>query len=120
MPRCASAHGRAISCRRTRGRSGLRIPCGPWPSGSSYDREQSAPAHGPRPPPNRPGALTLFDREEDDLRTPDDVLERNISDLRQHAAIGRVVAIVAHHEEMAGRNHVFRRVVVEAVFLQIE
>src|SRR5262249_33473545 len=103
-PKYASAPGRANPCRRSGGRSVPRAPrapwSGPWPYGSSHDREQPAPTHREWPAPELPGALAFIDREEDDLGTADDVLERHGADLRE-AAVGRVVAVVAHHEEFA-------------------
>ena len=84
------------------------------PSGSSNDREQPVPAHDPRPAPDLPGRLAVADREEDDLGAADDVVERHVADLAQHAAVGRIVAVVAHHEVVVGRHGVDRRVVVEA------
>src|SRR5262249_21677019 len=88
--------------------------------GSSYDREQPVPAHGPRPAPYHPGVLALTDGEEDDLSLADDVLERHIANLAEHATIGGIVAVVAHHEEMARGHLVDRRIVVKAVVDQIE
>src|SRR5215813_3977363 len=70
---------------------------------SSDDREQPVPPHRPRPAPERPAALALMDREENDLGAADDVLERHEADLRG-AAVLRVVAVVAHHEIIAGRH----------------
>ena len=50
--------------------------------GSSHQREQPVPAHRPRPAPDLPGVGAVPDREEDDLRPADDVLERHVADLR--------------------------------------
>src|SRR5581483_12292990 len=69
--------------------------------GSFDQSEQPVPAHVPRPPPDFPDVRTILDRKEDDLRTADDVFVRHVADLAEHAAVGRVVAIVAHHEIMA-------------------
>src|SRR4029453_13044688 len=63
----------------------------------SNDREQPGPAHRPWPAPELPGLLTLGDREEDDLGAADQVLERHEANRRFHAAVGGVVAVVAHH-----------------------
>src|SRR5262249_14936018 len=49
-----------------------------------------------------------------------DVGARDVADLAAHTAVGRVVAVVAHHEIMLGRNLVDRRVVVESVWDQID
>ena len=65
-------------------------------------------------------AASPVDREEDDLGAADEVVERHIADLAQHAAVGRVVAVVAHHEVVAGRHRVDLRVVVEGVIDEIE
>src|SRR5207237_54457 len=83
--------------------SRLRVPPGGIVAASSDDRERPAPAYRPRPAPDVPGGLAVADREEDDLGFADDILERYVADRRQHTAIGRVVAIVAHHEIVAGR-----------------
>ena len=66
---------------------------------------------------------TVADREKDDFGSTDDVLERNIADpaaLGRDPAVEGIVAVVAHHEEMAGRHHVGLRVVVLGVFDAIE
>src|SRR5438045_9146861 len=81
---------------------------------SSDDREQPIPAHGPRPAPYHPGVLALPEGKEDDLRAPGDVLERHIADLAEHAAVGGIVAIVAHQGRVAGRPRIDRRSVVRA------
>src|SRR5207237_2725789 len=91
-----------------------------WARGSSHDREQPAPTHDPGPTPYFPSVLALKDREEYDLRATDDVLERHIADLAFDPAVGRVVAIVAHHEEMAFRHLIHLGVVVETVVDQVE
>src|SRR4030095_4335802 len=88
--------------------------------GSSYDREQPIPAHGPRPAPYHPRVLAFENREEDDLGPPDDVLERHVPDLTDNAPIGGIVAIVAHHEIMAGGHLIDRSIIVEAVVDEIE
>src|SRR6516162_8043761 len=72
--------------------------------GSSYDREQPVPAHGPRPAPYHPGVLTFPNGKENNL----------------DAAIGGIVAIVAHHEVMTGGHLIDRGIVVEAVVDEIE
>src|SRR5262245_31418277 len=87
---------------------------------SSDDREQPVPPHGPRPAPYHPGVLTLPDGEENDLGAADDVLERHIADLAENATVSRIVAIVAHHEEVAGGHLIDRRIVVEAAVDEIE
>src|SRR5204863_393116 len=64
--------------------------------------------------------LAAADREEDELRLADEVLERHIADRRHHSAVGGVVAVVAHHEIMSGRHLVFLGVVEIAVLQQVE
>src|SRR6516162_394720 len=88
--------------------------------GSSYDREQPVPAHGPRPAPYHPGVLTFPNGKENNLGAADDVLERHIADLAENAAIGGIVAIVAHHEIMTGGHLIDRGIVVEAVIDEVE
>src|SRR5262249_45718729 len=105
------------------------LAAGPWrrplmqdlgPAALPHDREQPAPPYAPGPAPELPSVLSLPDREEDDLRASDQILERHVSDCGFHAAVGGVVAVVAHHEEVPGGHHVFLRVVVESVVDQIE
>src|SRR4029077_12537059 len=87
---------------------------------SSHEGEQAVPAHGPWPAPHFPGVSTVLDREEDDLRLADDVLVRHVADLAEPPAVGRVVAVVAHHEIVARRHGVDGGVVIEAVVGEIE
>src|SRR5215470_15472951 len=73
----------------------------------------------------RPDALGAYaaafaDRPEDDLRAPDQVSRRHIPDLPFHAAVDRVVAVVAQHEIVAGGYLIFLGVVVGAVIHQVE
>src|SRR5271170_3875996 len=88
--------------------------------GSSHDREQPIPPYRPRPAPDVPGGLPVTDGKEDDLGAADEVFERDIADLAEHAAVGRVVAVVAHHEVMPGRHVINLGVVEKAVVLEIE
>src|SRR6185369_6339127 len=78
----------------------------PWLRLSSDDFEEAIPAYCPRPAPERPGMLAFGDGEEDHLGATDQILLRHIADLAEEAAIGGVVAVVAHHEEVAGRHGV--------------
>src|SRR4051794_23657303 len=55
--------------------------------GSSDQREQPAPTHGPRPLPHFPSMVAFPNREEDDLGSSDDVFERHIADLAEHTAV---------------------------------
>ncbi len=59
-------------------------------------------------------ARALVDREEDDLRPADEVLERHVADAAEVARVGGVVAVVAHHEEVVGRHGVDAGVVPQA------
>src|SRR5205823_5791873 len=86
----------------------------------SQELEQAVPAYRPWPFPEFPGGRVLVDREEDHLGATDQVFDRDIADRRENAAIGRIVAVVAHHEEMPRRHLVDRGVVLEAVRLEIE
>src|SRR5581483_9283201 len=87
---------------------------------SSHKMEQAIPAYRPRPVPERPGRLALGDREENELGATDEIPERYVADSGHHAAVLRIVAVVAHHEVMTGRHDIFDGVVVEAVVLAIE
>src|SRR6478672_4627897 len=105
--------------RRSDSRSALRARPSPSPCGSSHDRKQPAPTHGERPTPELPSVLAFIHGEEDKLRLADDILERNEADLTE-TAVGRVVAIIAHHEIMAGRDGIDLRVVCKTVLDEIE
>src|SRR5947209_1757054 len=69
----------------------------------------------PHPHPNAIGSnVSAFAyRPEDDLHAPDQIVRRHVADLGFHAAVGGVVAVVAHHEIVAGGNPIFLGVVVE-------
>src|SRR6516225_5402191 len=123
MRKYASVPARANPYRHICNRSCSRAPpcpcpcpC-PWPYGSSDDREQPVPAHRQRPTPELPCALTLVDREENDLRFADDILNRHHANLAE-AAVGGIVAIVTHHEIMVGRHCVDLGVVGKSVVHQ--
>src|SRR5208337_764228 len=88
-------------------------------AGSMRNLEDPAPAALERPAPEGERRLAFLDveREEDALRAADEILERHVSDAPHcfwHAGIGRVVAIVAHHEEVVGRDDEELGVVVDA------
>src|SRR5262245_5086253 len=108
---------RAGPCGRPSARA---LDTGLGPAALPHDREQPPPPYAPGPAPDLPGVLPLPDREEDDLRAPDQILERHVSDCGFHPAVGGVVAVIAHHEVVPGGHHVFLRVVVESVVDQIE
>src|SRR5215475_11259341 len=59
----------------------------------------------PDPVGTNPSAFVY--RPPNDLRTPDQVFRRHIADRVFHAAVGRVVAVIAQHEIMAGRDPIF-------------
>src|SRR5262249_14198787 len=87
---------------------------------STHKCKQPAPPHRPGPTPELPCMLALKHGEENDLGAPDEILQWHIADCSLYTAVGRVVTVVAHHEVMAVRHHVFFRVVVETVVDQIE
>src|ERR1700684_427427 len=71
------------------------------------DVEQALPAQRPRPEPYLPGMRIVTYREEDDLGLADQVLERHVThpaSRRRNSAVERIVAIVAHHEEVIRRD----------------
>src|SRR6185436_14538425 len=75
------------------------------------EAEDPSPAniHGPRPWAGQAEGVGIVDgcREEDDLGPSHEVLERHEADAvarRLLAAVRGVVAVVAHHEVMPGRN----------------
>src|SRR5260370_1708721 len=59
--------------------------------------------------------LALGHGKEDHLRAADEILERHVADGGQHAAVGGVVPVVAHHEEIAWWHGVDDGVVVETI-----
>ena len=96
-------------------RPGARRACPVRRSAGSTDRpQQPVVADGERPLPDFPEARLAVDREEQDLGPADQVLERDEADMVD-AAVERVVAIVAHGEDMAGRDLVDAGVVERAV-----
>src|SRR6516162_5939010 len=77
----------------------------------SDNRKQPAPSNRPWPAPNHPSVLIFANREKNDLRATNDVFEWNVTDSaapgwRRHPAVGRIVAIVAHHEIFAIGHHI--------------
>ena len=72
---------------------------------------QAAPANLERPPPEFPPWILRIHREEDDLGAAHQILHRHEADAIHETAVGGVVAVVAHREDMVGRHQVFRRVV---------
>ncbi len=65
-------------------------------------------------------AGAAINREVDHRDTPDQIFERDIADLRQHAAVGRIIEIVAEHEIAVWRHRVDRRVVEETIIGESE
>ncbi len=59
-----------------------------------------------------------LDREEQDLSLADQVVFRDKADI--HAAIVRIIAVIAHHEEASGRHDDIARIVGRAVLHLIE
>src|SRR5262249_52413920 len=117
--KCASGRAQASPYRQICSRSCSQASSCPWPCGSSDDCEQPAPAYRYRPAPELPGALAFKDREENDLCLAHDILERHHSDLAE-PAVGRIVAIVAHHEIVVGRHRIDLGIVGKAIVNQIE
>src|ERR1051326_2423570 len=82
----------------------------------SMDRPHHVvPADGPGPFPNFPGAAAH--RKEDELGRADQVFERHEPHVGEAAVLG-VVAVVAHHEIMPGRDRVDARGVGKATTLR--
>ncbi|MGY3367302.1 MoxR-like ATPase [Bradyrhizobium sp. GM2.4] len=71
--------------------------------------------HHNLPQPLRVRFAVLVERPEYPRHLADQIVHRHESDRRHHAAVTRVVAIVAEHEEMARRHGVDVGVVVVAV-----
>ncbi len=67
-----------------------------------------------------PDLLPLLDGEEQELGAADEVVHGDGADLAEHTAVGGIVAIVAHDEDMPGGHLIDRRVVVEAVLVEVE
>src|SRR6185437_16896443 len=75
-------------------------------------REQPVVADGKGPLPNLPPMGVTVGREEQEYRTTDNILCGNVANTAGRiATVGRVVAIVAHHEIMIRRNREDWRVV---------
>src|SRR6202795_1067610 len=75
---------------------------------SMYAHEQPIPTHRPRPAPELPRGRVI-DREEDDLRAPDQIFGRHVTHWAGHdARVRRIVPVVAHHEITPGRHLVDR------------
>ncbi|ENN86272.1 hypothetical protein RHSP_34952 [Rhizobium freirei PRF 81] len=60
----------------------------------------------------------MTEREEDDAGATDEIFSRHITDVE--TAIVGIVAIVAHHEIMPGRNDIFLRVVAARIRRKIQ
>src|SRR5262245_44331033 len=113
---------RAFSARRQQAASPVRLLLARLcflACGSSNDRKKAAQAERRWPAPDLPGSGTVADREVDDLGTADNVLERDIANLIQDPAVGGIVAIVSHHEIVAGRNLVDRSVIERPILHEI-
>src|SRR4051812_27038277 len=83
-------------------------------------REQPLPTHRPGQPPEAPDALALLDREIDPRHAADHIGDRHHAVLRGHPAVARVLAIVAEHEQLPGRNGEDLGVVQKAVLDEID
>src|SRR5262247_3775173 len=82
--------------------------------------EQSTITNREWPFPEFPQPGRTVGREKDELCPADQILRRDITDRRQHAAVLRIVAIVAHHEVVTGGNGVDLRVVERAVVAHLD
>src|SRR2546423_983686 len=58
---------------------------------------------------DRLSVWSCAERIEDDARAAKNVIEWNVTHRCHDPAIGRVIAIVAHHEDISRRHDVFRR-----------
>src|SRR5579872_5915256 len=65
-------------------------------------------------------AVSVLAREENQAHATDQIFKGNIPNRRQNAAIGRVVAVVAQHEEITVRNGVDAGVVERTLIEAIE
>src|SRR3977135_3500959 len=81
--------------------------------------KQAIPTYRPRPTPNLPGLFAFRHREENNLGAANEIFERHKADRAERAAVGRIVPIVAHHEEMTGRHFIDLGIVVEPVVDEI-
>src|SRR5579864_5269235 len=82
--------------------------------GLPHQRANSLTAH------DALAVLSEFARIEDHAGSPINVVERDVTHRRQHPTIGRVVAIVAHHEGMPCRHHILGCVVVKTIIDAIQ
>src|SRR5258708_15652945 len=85
------------------------------PPRSGDASEQPVVADRKRPFPDFPPTRRAVGREKDEFGLADEVLGRDVADRRKHAAVLRIVAVVAHREIMIGRHVVDRRVVERPV-----
>src|SRR5713101_3599770 len=70
---------------------------------SIHAMQQPAVANCERPFPQLPEARRSIGRKEDELGPSDQILGRDVADGGKHAAILRVIAIIAHHEVFVRR-----------------
>src|SRR5690606_32334019 len=85
---------------------------GPLMGRASFDRLQeaiAAEAGEKRPRPE--DRSSVVERDDDKLRRADEIVVRHKAHHRRHTAIGGIIAIVPHHEVMAGRHFIDARVV---------
>src|SRR5262245_3182592 len=91
---------------------------------SAHEVEESGPADIEWPAPRRQKVerIRLIERtrEEDNLGTTHEVFQRHVADPPRRPAIGRVVAVVAHHEVVARRHLVDGSIVERPVGLAVE
>src|SRR6516164_11703560 len=87
---------------------------------SAHGLEYSPPTNVRGPILHLPRMRAAPNREDHHLGATDQILKWHVADLAENAAVGRIVAIVAHHEVVPGRHLVDRGVVVEAVLDQLE
>src|SRR3954462_11402013 len=102
------------------GHARMIMPAGPPAHRSFYSLEKPAVADCERPFPDLPPAGRTVRREEQELRLADEILRRDIPDGRQHAAVLRIVTVVAHRKVVVRRYCIDRCIVERTVVADLD
>src|SRR5882757_3126707 len=117
--------GSTVSCEGWR-RETRRYPwaCNAVTAPRSMHRgEEPRDAETGQPGPHRLAADAEVPRSDHGVGAADQIIDRQQPDTavaHRHAAVGGVVAVVAHHEQMVRRHGHFRRVVEPAIVAKLE
>src|SRR6476646_4401603 len=92
----------------------------PLGQSSMHQLQNARPTNVGRPFPNLPEGGVLVDGEEDNLSATDQVIEGHVANLGEKAAVGRIIPVVAHHEEVPLGHSVHFGIVADAFVDEIE